>query len=256
MSHGSLHDALNASGQVRWTASWIVSTPAPRLVIANGQVAGELVITCLPAAAVVPRVVEDPVVAGQRGGEDRRVVRERDRGQAGHRAVPVRGAHLDEARDVRRLARRGHLVEDVRVGAVEQEPDDVLRATAGEVEDVVAHDAVLDGEVATVVEGREPSSSAIVGATSTRRQLAVDEAVAAHALARDHERCPGLHDADRPVLAEVAALVLPVVGGRVDDAEVGGARRVVELGDLVEARTGRRCRRGGGACRPVRRRAG
>ena len=53
-------------------------------------------------------------------------------------------------------------------------------------------------------------------------------------LPRDHERRAGLHDAERAVLAEVAALVLPVVRRRVDHAEVGRRGRVEELGDLVE----------------------
>ena len=57
----------------------------------------------------------------------------------------------------------------------------------------------------------------------------------ADTLAGEHEWGPGLHDAWRPVLAPVPALVLPVVGGRVDDAQVGGRRRVEELGDLVVA---------------------
>ena len=60
-----------------------------------------------------------------------------------------------------------------------------------------------------------------------------DEPVGAHALARDHERGPGLDDAGRAVLAEVAALILPIVGRGVDHAEVGGRRVVEELGDRV-----------------------
>ena len=126
MSHGSLTDAVNASGQVRCTASWIDSMPGVEVFIAHGQVAERVRDDLLAALAVEPRVVQDAVVAGERAGDDRRVVRERDGGQRRHRAVPERGAHLDERGDVRRLAARGHVVEDVRVGAVEEEPDHVL----------------------------------------------------------------------------------------------------------------------------------
>ena len=60
------------------------------------------------------------------------------------------------------------------------------------------------------------------------------ETVVAHALARDHERRAGLHDAERPVLAAVAALVLPVVRGGVQHAQVGRGGMVEELRDVVE----------------------
>ena len=97
--------------------------------------------------------------------------------------------------------------------------------------------------------GAQPSSAQIVGATSTRRADARNEPELAHALAREHERRPGLHEPERAVLAEVAALVLPVVRGGVQHAEVGGGGRVEELGDLVE-------RVRVGVLRPVRERVG
>ena len=61
-----------------------------------------------------------------------------------------------------------------------------------------------------------------------------DVAVGAHALPRDHERRPRLHHAERAVLAEVAALVLPVVRGGVHHAQVGRRGVVEELRDLLE----------------------
>ena len=67
MSHGSLTDAVNASGSTRWTALWIDSTPGKQWSIDHGHVAWELVMICSPAPAVVPRVVEDAVVAGVGG---------------------------------------------------------------------------------------------------------------------------------------------------------------------------------------------
>ena len=63
---------------------------------------------------------------------------------------------------------------------------------------------------------------------------AIDEAVGAHALARDHERRAGLDHAERAVLADVAALVFPVVGGGVHDAHVGRRGMVEQLRDLLE----------------------
>ena len=72
-------------------------------------------------------------------------------GQPGHRPPLVRGAHLDQPGDVRRLAGGRHRVQHVGVHAVEQEPDDVARTPGGGVEHVVAHHAVLTGEVVAVV---------------------------------------------------------------------------------------------------------
>ena len=51
MSQGSFTDAEKpSSGHVRWTATWIDSMPGSSDRIAHGQVAFELVITCLPVA--------------------------------------------------------------------------------------------------------------------------------------------------------------------------------------------------------------
>ena len=233
----------------------------------HGHVAGELVMTCSPVDAVVPRVVEDAVMPGMRAGDDRRVVRERDRRQRRHRAVTERDAHLDEPRDVRRLAPRGHVVEDVGVGAVEEEPDDVLRALARvEHVDERARRPAPRGTCR-----RRAARSRAAPRSWARCRRAGPPAGSTpswlHALAADHQRRAGLHDADRAVLAEVAALVLPVVRGRVDHAQVGRGGRVEELGDLLEGervgvvaavgvqvRPARR--RGRRTCRSTGRRAG
>ncbi len=144
-----------------------------------------------------------------------------------------RDAHLDEPRDVRRLAAGAHVVENVGVGAVEQEADHVLRPLA-RVEDVDEGFAVLHREVGAVVVRRAAEQRG-------DRRRGVDEpggsrdhAEPLHTLAADHHRGAGLHDADRPVLAEVTALVLPVVRGGMDHAQVGRGGRVEELGGLLE----------------------
>src|SRR5207244_9296790 len=60
-----------------------------------------------------------------------------------------------------------------------------------------------------------------------------------HPGAADDERRPRLHGVEGAVLPAVAARVLPVVGGRVDHARVGGRWRVEELGDhLIGERIG------------------
>ena len=148
MSHGSFTDAVNASGHVRWIASWIDSTPGEAVLHRprpGGLRVGD---DLLAGAAVVPRVVQDPVVPGVAAGEDRRVVRERDRRHPGHRAVPVRRARRDEARDVRRLAVGRTRVEHVRVGAVEQEHDDVARRASSPSRTSVRTSPSWPGEVA------------------------------------------------------------------------------------------------------------
>ena len=189
---------------------------------------------CSPAARSYHALLRMPWWPGMRAGEDRRVVRERDRRQRRHRAVPERDAHLDEARDVRCFAARGHVVEHVGVGAVEQEADDVTAGRSIGSSRSSSARAVLDRRGSgRRARGAQPSSAAIVGATSTSRAARGMSAELAHALAADHERRARLHDAERAVLAEVAALVLPVVRGRVEHAEVGRGRRVEELGDLV-----------------------
>src|SRR3954467_10401507 len=50
VSQGSLAASVNASGQVRFTAWYIVSTSGDSEAMAHGHVAGELVITCSPVA--------------------------------------------------------------------------------------------------------------------------------------------------------------------------------------------------------------
>ncbi len=108
------------------------------------------------------------------------------------------------------------------------------RTTGGEVEHIVADLAVLTGDIRAVARRRQPEQLG-------DRRGDVDEptrprhhAVGPHALPRDDERRPGLHDVEGAVLTAVAALVLPVVRGRVDHAEVGRRRVVEQLRDLVE----------------------
>ena len=139
-----------------------------------------------------------------------------------------------QARHVRRFAGGGHRVQHVGVGAVPQEPDNVPRPAAGEVEDVVADLAVLAVDVRPVVGGSEAEQL-------RDRRGDVDESprprhqpVGAHPLPGDDERCPRLHHVERSVLTAMPALVLPVVGGGVDHAQVGRGRVVEELGDLCE----------------------
>ena len=190
----------------------------------------------LARRAVVPRVVEDAVVAGMRAGDDRRVVGERDGRQRRHRAVAERDAHLDEARDVRaprraRPCRRARWSSCRRTGS-RRRGAGARAGSSTSVERV----AVLHGEVAC------PSASAARSRAArrswARRRRGAPRAgtrpSVAHALAADHERRPRLHEPERAVLAEVAALVLPVVRGGVEHAEVGRGGRVEELGDLVE----------------------
>ena len=81
---------------------------------------------------------------------------------------------------------------------------------------------------------RRRGARAIVGRDVDEPRRPRHEPVVADALAGDHERRARLHDAERPVLAPVPALVLPVVRGRVDHAQVGCGRMVEQLGDLLE----------------------
>ena len=175
---------------------------------------------------------------GMRAGDDRRVVGERDGGQRRHRAVTERDAHLDEARDVRRFAARAHVVEHVGVRAVEEERDHVARPLR-RIEHVDERFAVLDGDVRAVGAGRAAEERGDRGRGVDQAGGAGDHTERLHALAADHHRRAGLHDPDRAVLAEVAALVFPVVRGRVDHAQVGRGRRVEELRGLrVRERVG------------------
>ena len=176
-------------------------------------------------------------MARVRAGDDRRVVRERDGRQRRHRAVPERDAHLDEPGDVRRLAawrpcrrarwrwcrrtgsrRRGAAARPARARSVSAAT--VLHARGS--------------RPSSSASGAQPSSAQIVGATSTSRAARGTRPSLRTPLPREHERRPRLHEAERAVLAEVAALVLPVVRGGVEHAQVGRGRRVEELGDLVE----------------------
>ena len=169
MSHGSLTDAVNSSGQVRCTASWIDSMPGVRCSMHHGQVSCELVMTCSPVRAVEPRVVEDAVMAGMRAGDDRRVVRERDRGQRRHRAVPERDAHVDDP--LRRSAprrvrtcRRARWSWCRRRGSRSRASD----APAGSSTSTSASPSCT-AKYLPLSRGAQPSSAAMVGAVSTRR---------------------------------------------------------------------------------------
>ena len=109
----------------------------------------------------------------------------------------------------------------------------MLRPAALDVEHVEADLAVLAREVGAVVVGRGAEEVRDRGGDVDEASAARDEPVVAHALAGDHERRPGLDDAERAVLAAVAALVFPVVRRRVDHAEVGRGRVVEQLRDRV-----------------------
>ncbi len=125
-----------------------------------------------------------------------------------------------------------------------------------EIEDVVEGVAVLAQQVRTVVVWRATEQRRDRGGNVDELGRAWHEAEVADALAAEHERRPGLHDAERAVLAEMAALVFPVVCGGVQHAEIGRGRRRRRAGRSARTRTGRRCRPGGGRAAPARRRAG
>ena len=108
------------------------------------------------------------MVAREAAGQDRRVVRERHRGQPRHRPVRVRGAHVEQARHVRRFAGGGHVVEHVGVGAVAQEPDDVRRRPPARSRTSSRTSPSWPWTYDPSSAGARPSSSATVGATSTR----------------------------------------------------------------------------------------
>jgi hypothetical protein len=197
----------------------------------------------LARGAVIPGVVEDAVVARVGPGEDRRVVGEGDRRQRRQRAVGQPGAHGQQPGHVRRLAGGHHVVEDVGVGAVPQDADHVVGPVAG-VEELGEGAAVLAGQQRVRARGPgrpEPAARAGVGAQQGQdRGRNVDEAaraghhpVLADAGAGQHERRPHLHRAQRTVLAALTAVVLPVVGRRVQAHEVGGGGVVEELGDVL-----------------------
>ena len=110
----------------------------------------------------------------------------------------------------------------------------MLRGSSRRIEHVVTHLAVLAPQVRPVLTGRhaeelEDGRRHVDEARRPRHQ-----AIGTDTLAAQHERCACLHDPERAVLAAVAALVLPVVVGRVQDAQVGCRRVVEQLGDVVE----------------------
>ena len=110
----------------------------------------------------------------------------------------------------------------------------MTRAFTADVDHVGAHLAVLTGEISAVVTRYDAEQFRDRGRDVDEARRAGNESVVADALARDHERRPRLHHAERPVLAPVAALVFPVVRRRVDDAEVGCRGMVEQLGRLLE----------------------
>ena len=65
-SHGSFTDAEKLSSHVRRTATWIDSVPGSSDCIAHGQVAFELVITCLPSARSYQALLRMPWRPGWR----------------------------------------------------------------------------------------------------------------------------------------------------------------------------------------------
>ena len=170
MSHGSFTETVNASGHVRWIASCSDSTPASEVLHRPRPRGLRVRDHLLAAGAVEPRVVQDAVVAGERPVRIDVWFASVTVGQPGHRAPLVRRAHLDQAGDVRRLARGGHVVEHVGVGAVEQEADDVpgppgRRDRARR----CARRRPARRGGGRGASGSHPRSSAIVGATSTSR---------------------------------------------------------------------------------------
>ena len=187
-----------------------------------------------PDCAVEPGVVEDAVVSGEATREDRRVVGECDGRQTGNRSVRIRRPHLDQPGDVGRFAPLRHRVQHVRVGAVEQEADHVRRPARGGVEHVVTHLTVLAGEVRAVAAGGDAEQLGDRGSDVDEAGAAGNDAVGSDAAAGDHERCPRLDDAEGAVLTPMPALVLPVVGGGVDHAKIGGGRVVEQLRHLIE----------------------
>ena len=126
VSHGSLAARVKASGQVRFTAWYIVSTSGESDAIDHGHVAGELVITCSPVARSNQALLSTPWWPGWQPVRIAGVVGEGDRRHRRHGAVLEGRAHRDEAGDVRRLAGGDRVVEHVGVAPVEQEADDVV----------------------------------------------------------------------------------------------------------------------------------
>ena len=108
------------------------------------------------------------------------------------------------------------------------------RPPTGEVEDVVADVAVLAVHVRPVVGGSETEQLRDRGGYVDESPCPRHQPVGAHPFPRDDEGRPRLHHVERSVLTAMPALVLPVVGGGVDHAQVGRGGVVEELGDLRE----------------------
>ena len=108
------------------------------------------------------------------------------------------------------------------------------RPPAPEVEDVVADLAVLAADVRAVVGGSEAEQLGDRGGDVDEAPGPGHQPVGAHSFPGDDEGRPRLHHVERSVLAAMPALVRPVVGGRVDHAQVGRGGVVEELGDLRE----------------------
>ncbi len=201
--------------------------PRPRVV----RVRDDL----LAGAAVEPRVVEDPVVPGETAGHHRRVVGERDRREPGHRTVLVRGAHLEQAGDVRRT-RRGRPCRRARWSSCRRRGRRRRGAAARPKDRAASVRTSPSWPARCVAVGVGRAARAARGASARRRPCGPTRGTRPSArtpLPASSERRPGLDDPERAVLAAVAALVLPVVRGRVQDAEVGRGRVVEELRDVV-----------------------
>ena len=239
VSHGSLAARVNASGQVRLTAWYIVSTSGESVAMAHGHVAGEFVITCSPVARSNQALFSTPWWPGWQP------VR-----------MPVWLARVTVGIDD--MAPCSKLV-----------PISMRRATFGASPASTASWSTFGLQPSnrnpTTWSGRGPRSSITSVSTSPswRRSSAsgraspfrptpagcgappmtastvgrhVDEPAGArhpaegpHPGTGDDERGPGLHHAHRAVLAPFAAVVLPVVGGGVHADDVGRGRVVEDL---------------------------
>ena len=146
-----------------------------------------------------------------------------------------RGTHGDEPSDVGRVAARRHVVENVGVGAVEQEAHDKARAFA-RIDQFGESSAVLSREkaVGVVGEWRAAEQRADRRRDVDQARRAGHEPELAHAFPGEHEWRSGLDEAEGAVLTEMPALILPIVRGGVEHAEIGRGRGVEELGDLFE----------------------
>ena len=202
-----------------------------------GQVEGELVTTCAPLSAIDPGVVQDAVMAGMAPGQDGGVIGEGDGRERCDRPVAIGRAELHQPGDVGCLARarRGRRARSgwCRRGAWRR------RGAPGRGRPTtrIEHHAVLvDQPSSGVGAGAARGIPGARGWWVPRRRG--DTTSSTMALCGDSgtgrdERRSRLHDAEGPVFAEVTTLVTPVVGGRVQDDEIGGRRdgRRAEPGD-------------------------